>query len=50
MLQNSVLFPHCAVASHARVNRKTSDVNDAELPHLEVVSRYMITIVTGGLQ
>ena len=25
----------CAVVSHARVDRKTSDLNDAELPHLE---------------
>ena len=46
MLQNLFFFSCCGVARHARVGQKMSDVNDAELPHLEGTSRLIIANVT----
>jgi len=37
ILQNSILSFCCTTTRHARVGQKSSDVNDAELPYLEVI-------------
>ena len=37
--QNFIFFSYCVVVRHARVGQKMSDLNDAELPHLEGLSR-----------
>jgi len=46
MPQNIVLLPCSAVGKHPRVGQKTSDLNSPELPHLEGVSRVIVTHVT----
>ena len=38
-LQGFISFFCRTMARHARVGQKSSDVNDAELPHLEGMSR-----------
>ena len=42
--QNFIFFSYCAVVRHARVGQKMSDLNDTELPHLEVLSRSVTEI------
>ena len=42
--QSFIFFSYCVVVRHAHVGQKMSDLNDAELPHLEGLSRSVTEI------